>query len=169
MSPKLTTLSIIALLIISTKAYADLSPNPWLEPNSKEDIEQIYKNNRKASTGRTQYTPDATPEIDISHTQKSYTPPKSKGFGSKLKGLFSKDEKELPAPPKNLPPQNIQTETLSSQPVLSITDSDPFGIQGTVNSIKRGVNTTINKTTNLYNHAKKSIQSGVKTLSRQLK
>lgn len=169
-SPKLITLSITALLIISAKAYADLSPNPWLEPNDKEAIESIYhKKHKNTNTGRTQYTPDAAPEIDLNRktTYKTDEPKETEGIGAKLKGLFSKNKEEkLPEPPKSVPPQNLQQESPSSP---SIVDEDTSGLRDTVNAIKRGINNTWAKTNRLYNRAQSSLKSNIKNLSRKLK
>jgi len=164
-SSKLITLSITALLMIGSKAYADLSPNPWLIPNDKDAIKEIYnKNQKRQNTARTEYREEAAPEIDLSRNIKESQDiqQEEKGIGSKLKGVFSKDKQEsLPKPPKSLPKQNIKPATASSPTLL---DEDAFGFDGVMSSIKRGINNVWKKTVYYYNRAKRSLQISIRKL-----
>ena len=162
------TLSIISFLIIGTKAYADLSPNPWLIPNDKETINQIYnKKNQRANKARTVYQEEAAPEIDLGpkEDQSQNIESEQESLSLKLKDIFSKDKQEkLPSPPKKLPPQNIKPNAKTSPSVL---EDDAFGFDGVIGSVKRGLNRVWNKTVYYYNRAKRSLQLSIRKLSRK--
>lgn len=159
MLPKLTILSIIALITINSKAYADLSPNPWLEPNDKETVEEIYnKSNQKNNTSRAQYIPEATSEIDISKKSVKRIK-KNKDSGGFFGSLFSgKSEKKEPL--ANTPPEDTDSTPKNN---------DILGIQSGVNSVKKSIDNTIQKTSNFYDRTIKNFQAGIKNLSKTLK
>lgn len=156
-SSKLTILSIVAVTI-GTNAYADLSPNPWAEPNDKETIEEIYqKSNKSNNNGRAQYIPERTSEVDIS--KKRVTRIRKKNNGFSFGGLFSSNKSESPAQQPSTP----QPQTSDKS------DNDIFGIKSGVDYVKKGIDDTIEKTNNFYDRTMRNFQSSVKSLSKTLK
>ena len=80
----------------ASAAFADLSPNPWLEANDEEDLKEVYAKNRKHhNNNMAGYTSEGETLIDRSHAYVELPQDDEKensGFLGKLSGSFKKKE-----------------------------------------------------------------------------
>ena len=91
-SKQFLTLYTLALLIIlpNVTHSQELSANPWAEQNSKEAIENVYKQRRKAKYG---YNPNIQDDtlVDTSSSYKAETP-EEESFLDNIKDFFEEDD-----------------------------------------------------------------------------
>lgn len=86
-----TTIAITSFIFTSYNAYSqELSANPWAEQNSKEAIENVYKQRRKAKYG---YNPNIQDDtlVDTSSSYKAETP-EEESFLDNIKDFFEEDD-----------------------------------------------------------------------------
>lgn len=170
---------IIAALLLSANAQAKtvLSPNPWVEPNDKETINEIYqKNQQKNNQAAASYVPETSVEIDVSRkiqkTTRNVAAPQKQNSGmiSKIKNMFTKEPEATP-PQKaaQLPPQKLSPQSQQNRSDNIYEDRDIFGLKKTTNNIKNNLNRALAQTRNLANKTLRSAKASLNNLSRQLK
>lgn len=93
---KTLTLYLGLILSLCETAHAQLSANPWLDPNSSEEVEKVYKKSQKKQNHSvTSYTPEAPTTIDQSSAYIEITDEeetKDNSFINKLTKPFTKKE-----------------------------------------------------------------------------
>lgn len=175
------TLSLFIATSSITMAHAQLSYNPWTEPNDAETISKYYQKLEKMQNDSIEYyEPEATTEIDKTAAYLEVPPPPSdsdedSGLLNKVSNLFqSKKEPVLiPNTEENRQALNeIQNDESQSNSSDSLLDSsnemlNAIGFDKVKNSIKRKIPRLNAK--NMIRKFEKASGVNFKSLARKMK
>jgi len=91
MQKRIAFICLLILIAPSLPAKAQLSTNPWLQPNTEEDVADVYEKNRKKNNINNieSYTPEETVVIDNTDYDTTAEESSKSNLLDKISGLFN--------------------------------------------------------------------------------
>ena len=108
---------LVVILLAAVPAQAQLSANPWVDPNSEEDIAAVYQKNKNTNRPEAYFGDNTVlKERPVYTNIPKESDKEDSGFTDRMKNLFSKKKNEAANP---TPTQNLKRRVISGGKKIS--------------------------------------------------